>query len=50
MVSIRTAFFLALTLLSVSACVVEPYGYGGGYHDHERGEHEHEYGRRVWHD
>jgi hypothetical protein len=40
---LKVLFALALTLLAVSACVVEPYGggrgYGGGYHD---------YGRPVW--
>ncbi len=49
MITVRTAFLLALTLLSVSACVVEPVGYDrGGYHDHDRGEREHDYGHRVW--
>jgi hypothetical protein len=44
---LRVLLALAITLLAVSACVVEPYRgggrgyYGGGYHDHE-------YGRPVW--
>ena len=41
-VKIRLFVVLALTLLAVSACVVEPVG--GGY----RGGWGHDEGRRVW--
>ena len=37
---IRMLLALSLTLLAVSACVVEPiggHGYYGGRHDYERG-------------
>jgi len=44
---LRLLIVLAGALLAVSACVVEPYGYGGrgGYYGGE-----HDYGRRVWHE
>ena len=35
---------LAVLLLTLSACVVEPYGEGDRYHDHY-----HDDGHRVWH-
>jgi hypothetical protein len=43
---LRFLIVLACAALTLSACVVEPYGaparhYGGGYHDHD-------YGRPVW--
>jgi hypothetical protein len=44
---IRMLILLAFTLLSVSACVVEPL-----YGDNSRGEYyrsDHDYGRRAWH-
>jgi hypothetical protein len=46
---LRLVIVLACTLLGLSACVVEPYGYGGGggggyYYG---GGHS-DYGRRVW--
>ena len=45
--TVRRLIVLACTLLSLSACIVAPYGGGGGY---GYGGHEHEdYGRRVWH-
>jgi hypothetical protein len=42
--NLRSFIVLAFALLTVTACVVAPYGgggrhYGGGYHD---------YGRPVW--
>jgi hypothetical protein len=57
---IRFLIVLALTVLSVSACVVEPGGYrGGGYHGGYGGGYggghgdflgnrDRDYGRRVW--
>ena len=49
-VKIRVFIVLALTLLAVSACVVEPigggyHGGGGGWSGHEGGR---DAGRRVW--
>ncbi len=44
--TLRHLFVLAFTLLAVSACIIEPYGRGGGGGYHEG---EHDYGRRVWH-
>jgi len=42
--TLRLFIALTLTLLAVSACVVEPYGGGrGGYYGGGR-----EYGRPVW--
>jgi hypothetical protein len=41
---IHALFALLLTLLAVSACVVEPIGGGRGYY----GSHEHEHERGVW--
>jgi len=53
--NIRMLVTLALTLLAVSACVVEPMGgrgyyvHGeGGYYGHGDGGGGHEYGRGVW--
>jgi hypothetical protein len=40
---IRMLLALALTLLAVSACVIEPIG-GRGYYGGDR----HDYGRGVW--
>jgi hypothetical protein len=37
---------LACTLMTLSACVVEPYGRDRGYYHGDRGEED--YGRRVW--
>jgi hypothetical protein len=45
--TLRLLFVLTCTLLSVSACIVEPYGRGGGGGGYHEGDHE--YGRRVWH-
>jgi hypothetical protein len=48
---LRLLIALVCTLLAVSACIVEPFGYGGrgdfrgGYHGDHDG---HDYGRRVW--
>ena len=42
---LRVLLALAITLLAVSACVVEPYGGGRGYYG---GGGYHEYGRPVW--
>jgi hypothetical protein len=39
---IRMLLALALVVLAVSGCIVEP---GGGYHGHDHGG---EYGRGVW--
>jgi hypothetical protein len=49
--NLRQLIVLACTLLAVSACVVEPWGYEGGRRGnfYGGGEHgEHDYGRRVW--
>jgi hypothetical protein len=43
---LRILFALAFALLAVSACVVEPFGGGGGRGGYGGG---HDYGRRVWH-
>lgn len=49
---IRTLLALAITLLAVSACVIEPVGgrgYYGGGHEYNRGYYGgHDYGRGVW--
>jgi hypothetical protein len=48
--TLRMFIVLALTLLAVTACVIEPYG-DGGRGDHFRGDRgQSDYGRRVWHD
>jgi hypothetical protein len=39
---IRLFFALIVTLLAVSACIIEPDRGGGGYYGH------HDYGRGVW--
>jgi hypothetical protein len=59
--NVRMLLALALTILAISACVVEPIGgrgYGGGHeygrgygggHEYGRGEYGHgDYGRGVW--
>ena len=45
---LRMLIFLTCALLAVSACVIEPYGYGGGDHYGGHSEGHHDYGRRVW--
>ncbi len=42
--TMRLALVLACTLLGLSACVVEPYGRGGGYYNGGNGEHTDYYG------
>ncbi len=44
----RLLLILACTFLAVSACVVSPYGSGGGYYSGGGGYHDQYYGRSVW--
>jgi len=45
---LKTLIVLACTLLAVSACVIAPYGYGGGGGGRHGGGEHGDYGRRVW--
>lgn len=47
---LRMVFVLIGIMVSLSACVVEPYGRGGGYEHggYEHGGGGHDDGRRVW--
>jgi hypothetical protein len=56
--SLRLFIVLACALLAVSACIVAPFGSGGGHGGYHgggggggegHGEGYHDYGRRVWH-
>jgi hypothetical protein len=54
MMTVRMLAVLMCAMLTLSACVIEPYG--GERRDHYGGEHRnyggdhHDYGRRVWHE